>query len=118
MSTTAETKERLMSFLEQVRQTTGQEPLSEARRASWRYTWVEPITVRIIDGGQESELLYANTKTIFADGMDFRSPRSFEQDCKVLITIDSEDGTIEIPATVVHSTGSVGMGIVGVRFDF
>ena len=117
MPKVAEVRKDIERLLEHIELSTGQKPASEYRRASWRYKWTAPATVKLMDSNDSSEPLYVTTRTIFAHGLDFRSPRMFERDCKVLITIETDEGELQIPATVVHYTESVGMPIVGVIFD-
>jgi len=117
MATDPELKERINRLLEQTELATGQEPLSEARRASWRYTLLAPATVEFVDPVDSPKLLYVTTRTITAHSLDFRSPSVLERGQKLLITLDTDEGQLRIPATVVHSTESVGMPIVGVEFD-
>ena len=112
-----EVTNRIEHLLEQIELATGQEPLSEARRASWRYTWAAHVAIEFVDPNDSSDPLHVTTRTIFAHGLDFRSPRILERGCKVLITLQTDEGELQIPATVMHSTTSVGMPIVGVKFD-
>ena len=109
--------ESINRLLEQIEQASEQKPLSEARRASWRYTWATTATVELVDPEGPSEPLYVTTKSISAHSLDFRSPRALERGCKVMITLDTDQAQLRIPATVMHSTGSVGMPIIGVEFD-
>ena len=78
---------------------------------------VVPATVKLLDSNGSPEPLYVNTRTICAEGLDFHSPHELKHGCKVLMTLETDEGELQIPATVVHLTQSVGMPIVGVRFD-
>jgi len=49
--------------------------------------------------------------------LDFHSPRMLKRGSKILINLQSEEGELQIPATVIHSTESVGMPITRVIFD-
>ena len=117
MPNVAELTKDIEYYLEQIKLASGQEQVPIAKRATWRYRWVTPVTVEFINSKGSSESLYAATCSISAQGLDFRSPRMLERGCKVLICLESHDGQIQIPATVKHSTDSVGMPTVGVRFD-
>ena len=117
MPKVAEVTKSIERLLEHIALSTGQKPASEYRRASWRYKWTAPAAVKLIDSNDSSEPLYVTTRTIFAQGLDFRSPRMLDRGCKVLITLETNEGELRIPATVMHSTKSVGMPIVGVAFD-
>ena len=118
MPNVAEVKKDLERYLEQIELVTGQEQVPIAKRASWRYQWVTPVTVEFVDSKDSSEPLYATTRSISAQGLDFRSPRMLERGSKVLISLETDEGQLQIPATVMHSTESVGMPVTGVTFDF
>ena len=57
------------------------------------------------------------TSHISPTGLDFRCAGEFEPGQKVIITLGTEDGDLEIYATVMHVTGSVGRNIIGVNFE-
>ena len=103
-------------LLEQIEHSTGQTPEADAKRVSWRYEWVAPATVELVDS---TESLFVTIQSISAQGLGFCSPRTFEPGCKLVITIETDEGDdlLRIPATVIHSRESVGMPIVGVAFD-
>ena len=113
----ADLKERVEHFLEQIALATEQKPLSEVRRASWRYTAAVFATLESADPNDPFDPLHITTTFISADGMQFRSSRTFDRGDKVLITLDIDQDPLQIPATVIHVTTSVGMPIVGLRFD-
>ena len=113
----ADLKECIKHFLEQIELATEQKPLSETRRASWRYTSAVFATLESNDPNDPFDLLHITATSISAEGLHFRSPRAFERGAKVLITLDTDQGQLKIPATVMHSTTSVGMPIVGLKFD-
>ena len=109
----------LERLLEQLGIDTGQSPteVPEDKRNARRYKWLTFGTVAFVDYKDYSEPLRITTYTISVNGLDFRSPRLLEPDCKVLITLDTDEGELRIPATVVRSTPSIGLPTVGVRFD-
>ena len=117
MPNVIEVKKDIERLSAQIELSSGQKPASEYRRAPWRHKWTAPATVEPISLNDSSEPLYVTICTISAHGLDFRSPRMFERGCKVLITLETDKGELQIPATVIHSTESVGMPIVGVSFD-
>ena len=117
MPKVAEGRKDIEHLLEQIELSTGQEQVSTAKRATWRYAWTVPARVELVDSRDSSEPLYITTRSISAEGLDFRSPRALERDCKVLIILETDEGELQIPATVMHSTESVGMPITGVHFD-
>ena len=117
MPKVAEVTKSIERLLAQIELSTGQKPASEYRRVPWRYRWVTPATVEVVDSKGPAELLYITTRSISTEGLDFRSSRILELGCKVLITLETDEGQIQIPAIVKHSTESVGMPIVGVAFD-
>ena len=117
MSNVAEMSEHLGRLLEQIEFATGLQQVPIAKRATWRHRWVGPVTVEFVNSKGSSESLYAATRSISAQGLDFRSPRMLKRGCKVLICLATHEGQLQIPATVMHSTESVGMPIIGVTFD-
>ena len=117
MSNAEEIKKRLDRLLKQIEFSTGQKQIPDAKRTPWRYTWVVPATAEFVDPKGSSEPLYITTRAISAEGMDFHSPRMLERGSKVLINLQTDEGQLQIPATVIHSTPSVGMPLVGVTFD-
>ena len=112
-----EIRERLDRLLEQVASATNQEPQIDARRASFRYAWPAHATVELVETNNSSEPLLVTVGHISQDGVDFRSSRKLESEQKVLITLETNQGQLQIPATVVHSTQSVVKFVVGVKFD-
>jgi len=64
-----------------------------------------------------SEPLFVTLGHISRDGLDFRSSRRLQPGQKVLVTLETDEGELQIPATVVHSTESVVRFVVGVKFD-
>ena len=108
---------RIERLLEQIERTTGQKPVSEARRDSLRYIWLAPATVILVDSQSPSEPLLVTLGHISRDGLEFRSSRRIKVDQKVLVSLETDEGELQIPATVVHSTESVSGFLVGVAFD-
>ncbi len=117
MPQVAEVTKHIERLLEQIKLSAGQGQVPDAKRAAWRYAWVASARVELVDSGDSSEPLYITIRNISTEGLDFHSPHAFEPDCKVLIILETDEGELQIPATVMHSTESVGMPITGVRFD-
>ena len=117
MPSAIEVRNRVQCLLEQIERYTGQKQAPEIRRATWRRVWATSGTVEFVDFKGYYEPLYITTYTISAHGLDFRSPRRPKPGCKVLINLQTDEGELQIPATVMHSTESVGMPVTGVSFD-
>ena len=117
MTTDSGLEKRIGRLLEQVELSTGQKPATDHRRVSWRYTYSTSVTVTLVDPDTSSEPLFVTLQHISADGLDFYSSGKFRRGQKVLITVETDDDDLQIPATVVHSTASAGRPIIGVRFD-
>ena len=117
MSQVAELTKQIERLLEEIERTTEQTPVSDARRASFRYVWPGHATVEFVDPDNWFEPLLVTVGHISRDGLDFRSPRRFQVDQKLLITLDTDEGQLQIPATVIHSTQSVVKFATGVMFD-
>lgn len=117
MPETPQVTKNIERLLQQIKLYTGQEEVSLAKRDTGWHMWATPATVEFVDPKYSSEPLYITTRTISAQGLDFRSPRRLKRGCKVLITLETAEGQTQIPATVMDSTESIGMPIVGVAFD-
>ncbi len=117
MLTVTEVRKRINRLLEQIKRSTNQEPGSDARRASFRYAWPARATVELVVRDNSSEPLFVSLGHISRDGLDFRSSRRLQPEQKVLVTLETDEGELQIPATVVHSTESVVRFVLGVKFD-
>ena len=117
MPQVAELTKQIERLLEEIERTTEQTPVSDTRRASFRYVWPGHATVEFVDPDNVSEPLLVTVGHISRDGLDFRSQRRFQVDQKVLITLETNEGQLQIPATVVYSTQSVVKFATGVMFD-
>ncbi len=113
----SEVKERLDCLLEQIKGSTNQKPQLATRRTAFRYVWPGHATVELVAPDDSSEPLSVTVGHISRGGLDFRSPRRFHVDQKVLVSLETDQGQLQIPATVMHSTESVLKFIIGVRFD-
>ena len=120
MNDIEQTKARIERLLEEIGRSSGQRELEEARRKDWRYTWAVPATVQVVDSDDSqgsSEPLYVTTHNISTENMDFYSPQELDLGCKVIVTLQTEEGQLSIPGTVLHSISSVGKPLVAVTFD-
>jgi len=111
MSQVTELTKQIERLLEEIGRTTEQTPVS------FRHVWPGHATVEFVDADNLSEPLFVTVGHISRDNLDFRSSRELEPGEKVLVTLETDQGQLQIPATVSHSTGSVAGFIVGVRFD-
>ncbi len=110
-------RKQINRLLELIEHSTNQKPQNDARRASFRYIWPGHATVQLVDSNGSSEPLFITLGHISRSGLEFRSTRRFQLDQKLLITLEIEEGQLQIPATVVHSTQSVLKFVIGVKFD-
>ena len=117
MPKVTELKKHINRLLEQIELSTNQKPGPDARRASFRYTWPAHASVKLVGPDDSSEPLFVTLGHISRDGLDFRSSRRLQPDQKVLVTVETDEGELQIPATVVHSTESVVGFVVAVKFD-
>jgi len=109
--------EKLLKYIEE---STRQEPQDDTRRQQWRYSWPAPATVKLADASEpaeSSDILYITLHNISAENVDFYSPRELEIDSKVTIILETEDGQLCVPGTVLHSISSVSKPLVAVRFE-
>ena len=117
MPQVAELTKQIERLLEEIERSINQKPQNDARRASFRYVWPAHAAVELVDPDNSSGPLFVTLGHISRDGLDFRSPRRFQVDQKVLITLETDEGQLQIPATVVYSTQSVVKFATGVMFD-
>ncbi len=118
MPSAIEVRNLVQSLLGHIKNCTGLKEKSEWRRASFRFIWSAPAKVDLFDHNDFSDPLYVRTGTVSAHGMDFLSPRGLKRGQRVLITLEADNGEVQIPATVVHSTDWFGCKEkVGVKFD-
>ena len=112
-----EARDRITRFFEQIERSRNGVPGPDARRTSFRYTWPTHATVRFVEPDEPSEPLFVTVSHISEDGLDFRCSRRLPLEQKLLVSMDTDEGEVQIAATVVHSTESVAGFVVGVRFD-
>ncbi len=117
MPKTTEKKHEINHLMEQIEASATQEPQEDARRSSFRYAWPVQATIELVDADDSSEPLFVTVGHISRDGSDFRSSRELKPGQNVLVTLETDQGQLRIPATVVHSTQSVVKFVVGVKFD-
>ena len=110
-------KERITRLLEQIKGSTNQKPQLDTRRTSFRYAWPGHATVEFVETDNPSEPLLVTVGHISRGGVDFRSSRKLESEQEVLITLETDQGQLQIPATVMHTTESVLKFVIGVKFD-
>ena len=111
-------KSCLEELLNSIELSTGQKQVSDVRRAFWRYDWVGSATVKCMNPDGSSELLYVSVSRVSMRGLEFRCSSDLKCGDKLMITLlVSEEDDLEIPATVKHSTASVGRNVIGVEFD-
>ncbi len=117
MTKVTEVKKHIDRLLEQIELSTNQKPGPDARRASFRYAWPAHASVKLVGPDDSSEPLFVTLGHISRDGLEFRSSRRLQRDQKVLVTVETDEGELQIPATTVHSTESIIGFVVGVKFD-
>lgn len=112
------THDQMKQFVKQLRKSAGQIEKPDGRRASWRLAHAVPGVVEVDEPLALSEPIYIVTRDISVDGLGFMSHQKLRPGQKLLITIETDAGELEIPTVVVHATASVGMFKIGVKFDF
>ena len=117
MLTKINLKDQLQRLLRHIKFHTGQADKSEWRRDNFRFIWQVPAQIQLLDPNEASEPIDVWTGTISASGIDFRSSRSLERGQKVLITLETDNGHVQIHGTVVHSTDLISRHKVGVKLD-
>jgi hypothetical protein len=113
-----ETKEQMGQLMKQLQSSTPQTHQPDGKRKQWRMTY---DTVGILDWKDDfgnSEPIYISIQDITIDGLGFFSRCRFVIGHKSIITVTTELGEFEVPATVVHCTATLGVFHVGVKFDF
>ena len=117
MTTEIHLKDQLQRLLRHIKFHTGQREKSEWRRDNFRFLWHVPAQVELLDSDEITEPMDVWTGTISASGIDFRSPRSLKRGQKVLITIETDDGRVQIHGIVVHSADLFSRHKIGVKLD-
>ena len=117
MTTKIHLKDQLQRLLRRIKFYTGQREKSEWRRDNFRFIWQVPAQVELLDSDEITEPIDVWTGTISASGIDFRSPCNLKRGQKVLITIETDDGHMQISGTVVYSTNLFSKDKIGVKFD-
>ena len=84
---------------------TGEKDNYAGKRRQPRCTWDVQVTVEILENGEPTETLYANTRDISAGGMGMRCRKVVPAHSEVRITID-ETGE-SMPARVTQCTRSI-----------
>lgn len=88
----------------------------ETRRAYARFPMNEPVDVMIDSSETPAEIVLATGRDISNSGIGVYSHQLIAQGTEMLISIDNGQGKLLAKAVAVHSTLSVGMYKVGMRF--
>ncbi len=117
MKMTVETRTQMKSLIEQLRAATSETGTIDAgRRANLRIVFGANGVIRAGDEG-DVEPVYITTRNISETGLGFISRHAFEPMQKVLVTMDIDGAEVELFATVVHCTSTLGgMMKVGLQF--
>jgi len=111
------TRRQMERVIEQIKRATNQETRSEWRRGQCRVQFATPGTVSHNEPSHSSQPIYISTYDISVGGLGFFSSRDLHPGEKLLVAIETDFGDLEIPATVMRSTGTLGHYRIGVRFD-
>jgi hypothetical protein len=112
-----ETKDQMYKMMDQLREYYPQSILPEHRREEFRLVMALPARVELLERKGVGDPIYVTTSDISTEGMGFLSPKKLEIHQKVVMNIETDIGEVEVAATVVHCTGTVGMNKIGVKFD-
>jgi c-di-GMP-binding flagellar brake protein YcgR len=112
-----ETKGQMRKLMDQLLDSYPQSIFPEHRRGQFRLVVALPARVEMVENKSTHDPIYVTTCDISAEGSGFLSPRELKLRQKVMLNIETDIGEIEIFATVIHCTGTVGMNKVGVKFD-
>jgi c-di-GMP-binding flagellar brake protein YcgR len=112
-----ETKSQMRRLIDQMRASSEQPDRSDGRRGQWRLILASPGIVEIEDTEGSDEPIYVTTRDISTEGLGFLTRKQLEEGQKLIMNIETDLGEVEIPATVMHCTQTVGMFKVGVKFD-
>ena len=117
MLTKVHLKDQLQRLLRHIKFYTGQLDKSEWRRDNFRFIWQMPAQIQLLEPDEVSGPIDAWTGTISASGIDVRSPRALKRGQKVLITLELDDGHVQVFGTVMHSTDLISRHKIGVKLD-
>ena len=89
---------------------------SESRRQCTRFTMVEPVDILLDLSETPAEVVLATGRDVSTTGMGVYMNHPVEPGTNMIVSVDNEPGRFQTKATVVHSTLSVGLYKVGMRF--
>jgi len=114
------TRDQMARFVEQIEHQTSQEQRPDYRRGLWRLLYIAPGTVELEEPLSSGEAIYMTSRDISVEGMGFVSHSSFKKGQRIVITLDTPEGQLEIRGSVMHSKPTISMGtyVTGVKFEY
>lgn len=112
------TKKQMQEILRQIHaESEDMAARTDGRRQAFRATFGAMGSITCTSHGKPNEEIYISTRDISEMGLGFLTKADMRAGQTVVVTLDTDHGTIEIPGTVVHCTTTLGGKKVGVRFD-
>jgi hypothetical protein len=112
-----ETKSQMRRLVEQLRAISQEPERSDDRRGRWRLMFATLGVIEVEENAGSNDPVYITTRDISDDGLGFLTRNKLDPGQKLLMNMETDLGDVEVPATVVHCTGTVGMFKIGVKFD-
>jgi len=112
-----ETRSQMERVVKQMKKAAKAVEKSEWRRKHWRLNVDVPGTVEMQENPKTADPLTITTRNISEEGLGFWSDQPIPKGCKILATIETDQGTVEVRGSITHCTGIIGRFMVGVLFD-
>ncbi len=112
-----ETKSQMRRLVDQLRVSCEQPEPSGDRREKWRLMFATLGVVEVEENAAVNDPIYITTRDISPEGLGFLTQKKLEPGRKLILNVETDIGDVEVPGTVVHCTGTVGMFKIGVKFD-
>jgi hypothetical protein len=112
-----ETKSQMRRLVEQLRATSEPPDQSGDRRGGWRLMFAVLGVIEVEENIGNNNPIFITTHDISDEGLCFLTHNKLEIGQKLLMNMETDLGDVEVSATVIHCTGTVGMYKIGVKFD-
>jgi c-di-GMP-binding flagellar brake protein YcgR len=111
------TKKQMQEILRQIHSESDATSRTDGRRQAFRATFGAMGSITCTSAGKTADEIYISTRDISEMGLGFLTKADMRTGQTVVVTLDTDHGTIEIPGTVVHCTTTLGGKKVGVQFN-
>ncbi len=110
------TMQQMGRIIQLIKEATLQEEGTDGRRGHWRLEYGTPGIIVPEQDANLFEPIYVTTRDISLEGVGFFSTHRLRPGQRILITVETDFGDLEVPAKVVHTNGTVGGFKIGAKF--